>query len=465
MLHDTGEAALTSLLPADVRAEVRGAGATLRTLGPGEVLFAEGGAELDLFLVLEGEVRVTQGQGRAPGAERLLAVHQAGDFTGVFSLLSGGPALATARAVGDALVLRVPGEEFRRRLATCSPLARFVLTAVASRALDAEAQARQQAPLAVLGRVATGLAEQLATPVATTRRAGAELARLAAAAHGRALAQGATLGAAGGLEALRAEAGRAEAGRAEAGRAEAGRVEAGRAEAGRAAEGEGAAAQGDRPQGPAAEAWLADARALRRLAAEVEAGTERVSALLSAVLDAPPGTLGAGGEEAARALREVDVHEGLESSLAILGPRLRSQRVTVLRDYEAELPPVRVHDTELHQVWTILVGNALDAMAGPGQLRLSTCRRGDELHVEVGDDGPSLPPESLPRLFGGRGGGAGAHGAGRGGQGGRAREVGPGLDVVRRIVEQRHGGRVHVCSRPGDTRFRVELPMRRPDAH
>jgi signal transduction histidine kinase len=145
--------------------------------------------------------------------------------------------------------------------------------------------------------------------------------------------------------------------------------------------------------------------------------------------------------------RDTDVHEGLESTLVILGHKLKGG-VEVVREYDRDLPPVPGYPGELNQVWTNLIDNAIEAMNGKGRLRLRTARDGDTVLVEVGDDGPGIPPELQKRVFEpffttkdvGKG-------------------TGLGLDVSYRIVVQRHHGDLRVESRPGDTRFQVLLPL------
>jgi signal transduction histidine kinase len=172
---------------------------------------------------------------------------------------------------------------------------------------------------------------------------------------------------------------------------------------------------------------------------ELESSATRISTLVGAIKDysqmdrAPYG--------------ETDVHEGLESTLVILGHKLKGG-VEVLRDYDRDLPLVPGSPGELNQVWTNLIDNAIDAMDGRGRLRLRTAREGDTVLVEVGDEGPGIPPELQKRVFEpffttkdvGKG-------------------TGLGLDVSYRIVVQRHHGDLRVESSPGDTRFQARLPL------
>jgi len=106
--------------------------------------------------------------------------------------------------------------------------------------------------------------------------------------------------------------------------------------------------------------------------------------------------------------------------------------------------------SELNQVWTNLITNAVDAMGGTGVLRVATRREGDDVVVEIGDDGPGIPSDVLERVFEPffttKEAGAG---------------TGLGLDITRRIVVDRHGGDIHFESVPGATTARVRLPRHR----
>jgi signal transduction histidine kinase len=122
----------------------------------------------------------------------------------------------------------------------------------------------------------------------------------------------------------------------------------------------------------------------------------------------------------------------------------------VTRDYDTSLPKLWGHGGELTQVWTNLIENALDAMKDRGSLHVSTGRRGDEVHVEIADDGPGIPAEVQARIW------EPFFTTKPQGQG-----TGLGLDIALRIIERRHGGRLRLlASKPGETRFRVELPLK-----
>jgi signal transduction histidine kinase len=185
--------------------------------------------------------------------------------------------------------------------------------------------------------------------------------------------------------------------------------------------------------------WLAYSIETEQLMTEIEDATVRISTLVAAAkqysnMDRAP-------------YQVVDVHELLDSTLVMLARKI-DPGVTVVREYDRSLPPVPVYAAELNQVWTNLVDNALQAMAGTGKLTLRTGLDGDRLLVEVGDTGPGVPDEIKERIFEpffttkpvGEG-------------------TGLGLDISWRIVVNKHHGDLRVVSVPGDTRFQVRLPL------
>jgi len=145
--------------------------------------------------------------------------------------------------------------------------------------------------------------------------------------------------------------------------------------------------------------------------------------------------------------QEVDVHDGLESTLTILGHKFKRAEVRLERDYDRSLPRISAAGSELNQVWTNLIDNAIAAAPG-GRVRVSTGREDDRLRVEIADDGAGIPPEVRERIF------EPFFTTKAVGEG-----TGLGLDVAWRVVVENHGGQIDVVSAPGDTRFRVLLPL------
>ncbi|MFD4527074.1 ATP-binding protein [Streptomyces sp. NPDC058470] len=146
-----------------------------------------------------------------------------------------------------------------------------------------------------------------------------------------------------------------------------------------------------------------------------------------------------------------DVHELLDSTLMMLSGKIGSG-IRVVKEYDRTLPNIPAYPSELNQVWTNLIDNAVSAMAGEGELTVRTALDGDQLLVEFRDTGPGVPAEIRDRIFDpffttkpvGEG-------------------TGLGLDISWRIVVNKHHGSLHVDSVPGDTRFQVRLPLNAVD--
>jgi len=188
--------------------------------------------------------------------------------------------------------------------------------------------------------------------------------------------------------------------------------------------------------------WLAYTVETEMLLGEIRESTRRISDLVDAAkqysqMDRSPH-------------QQTDLHAGLDATLVVLSAKI-GPGVTVVKDYDRDLPPVPAYAAELNQVWTNLIHNALDAMAGSGTLTVRTRREGDCAVVEIGDTGPGIPEDLRRRVF------EPFFTTKPVGQG-----TGLGLDVSWRIVVNRHGGDLRLVSSPGDTRFQVLLPLTEP---
>jgi len=150
-------------------------------------------------------------------------------------------------------------------------------------------------------------------------------------------------------------------------------------------------------------------------------------------------------------VQNVDVVKGLETTLTILNHKLK-RGVTVQRDYQPATFLVNSFGSELNQVWTNLIDNAIDAMGGRGELRVRIYRDDGCVVVEIGDNGPGISPEIRAHIFEPF---FTTKGVGEG--------TGLGLYTVQRIV-RKHKGNIQVNSKPGDTRFQVSLPLSRANA-
>lgn len=184
--------------------------------------------------------------------------------------------------------------------------------------------------------------------------------------------------------------------------------------------------------------WVASSVTTTALISEAQNATRRISDLVSAVKSY--------SQLDRAAVQDVRVVDGLESTLIMLGHKLRDG-VTVVRDYDDSVPTVTANPGELNQVWTNLVDNAVDAMDGSGTLTVRTYADEHHVVVEVGDTGSGMTEEVAAHAFEpffttkevGKG-------------------TGLGLDISRRVVVERHSGAIEVDSEPGRTVVRVRLP-------
>jgi signal transduction histidine kinase len=194
------------------------------------------------------------------------------------------------------------------------------------------------------------------------------------------------------------------------------------------------------PVTPQVMRWIGASLAARQLVGELADSTTRMSNLVTAIKRyayARPGQA-----------QEVDLREGLETTLTLLGHKLKHTTITVTREYDESLGTVTVYSSELNQVWTNLLDNAIDALGDSGEITITTRADGDCAEVDIADDGPGIPPEVRRRVFDpffttkevGKG-------------------TGLGLDAARRIVVDMHHGSLTVQSRPGATVFRARFPV------
>ncbi len=184
--------------------------------------------------------------------------------------------------------------------------------------------------------------------------------------------------------------------------------------------------------------WLGESIAARELTDVVGRSVHRISELVGAVKSY---------SHMDRATElYVDVHEGIEDTMIIMGHRFKD--VTVQRNYDRTLPPIRAFGNSLNQVWTNIIDNAIDASDGRGTVGITTRREGDGVIVAFEDNGCGISEEDRERIFEPffttKDQGLG---------------TGLGLDTVWRIVTEEHGGKITVESRPGRTVFSIWLPL------
>jgi signal transduction histidine kinase len=187
-------------------------------------------------------------------------------------------------------------------------------------------------------------------------------------------------------------------------------------------------------------AWVAASLTAHELATELVESTERMIKLVKAIKTYA--YMDRGG------VVKADVHEGLESTLTMLGHKLKHTQIKVKRDYDTSLPELTMYGSELNQVWTNLLDNAIGALGETGTIKVSTTADNGCVRVDIADDGPGIPEEVRTRVFDPffttKAPGSG---------------TGMGLDTARRIVEQRHKGSLSFDTSEEGTVFHVWLPV------
>ena len=186
--------------------------------------------------------------------------------------------------------------------------------------------------------------------------------------------------------------------------------------------------------------WIAASLTARELSAELAESTARMSGLVKAVKQYAYMDRGD--------LTQIDLHQGLETTLTILGHKLKHTKIEIARDYDKSLPRLWGNGAELNQVWTNLLDNAIDALGESGTLTITTRMDGNCVEVDIADDGPGIPDDVREHIFDPffttKDVGSG---------------TGLGLDTARRIISDRHHGSIQVESVPGNTVFRTRLPL------
>jgi signal transduction histidine kinase len=194
------------------------------------------------------------------------------------------------------------------------------------------------------------------------------------------------------------------------------------------------------PARPAALTWLSTHLTMQRLIQDVQEAGGRISTLVGNVKTYSH-------MDRAGGFAPLDVHAGLESTINMLGYQMREKNISLVRDFSANLPLVSGQVSNLNQVWTNLLDNAIDALPPGGEITLRTYLDGEYVRVFVVDNGPGIPPDIMPRIldpfFTTKPAGEG---------------TGLGLDIALRILEN-HGGKLEVRSEPGHTEFCAWLPV------
>jgi signal transduction histidine kinase len=440
--------------------ELLAAGSEVR-IEPGIELFREGEHADFWWVLVDGAVELHRYVGREDTVVGKMDVP--GQWAGGFRAWhDDGVYLATGRGVTDGRLLCVPAAALRDRINAWFPLGSHLIRGLYATARSIESTARQRDSLVTLGTLSAGLAHEINNPAAAATRAvdGLETACGTLLTSLRRLADDDISAAQfSQLDSLRCELSPQAAVTDPLDLADK-EEELSSWLARHGVEREWAiapqlAAAGVEPQwceraaevldGAALEAgleWVASTIAAGTLLGEVKESTRRVSDLVTAVRSYSAMDRGS--------LQRIDVTEGLESTLVMLGHKL-PDGVSVVRNYGEDVPQIDAYAGELNQVWTNLIDNAVGAMDGEGALEITARRDGDGVVVEIRDSGPGMPPEVAARAF------EAFYTTKEIGKG-----TGLGLDIARRIVLERHGGDITIDSQPGNTVLRVRLPARPP---
>lgn len=427
-------------------------------LPAGSVLFTEGSQGDQAYIVKEGQVEIYKS---ANGRSVLLALIEPGEVIGEMSLLEAAPRSASGRARTDSTLLAIRYEQLDDLLNTSSSAARAILNTITARLRSNELVLRQSEKLAQLSTLTAGIAHELNNPSAAVRRSADllkdEIARLQQA-H-RQLNQPhlsndqikilSSLGQMARERALRPTEldalVRSDLQYAIETRLEIAGVEnpwelaPTLASIGLQPEHlDRLAAHFSGPQLSAAVTWISATYANFSLLEEICQGAGRINEIVLALktyvyMDQSP-------------VQNVAIQDSLERSLAPFVESLPSE-VSLKREYTPDLPTVQASRSEIEQVWSHLVENAIDAVAGHGSIIVRTYLDNYWLVVEVEDDGPGIPESIQERIFSpffttkpvGKG-------------------AGLGLNMSYNII-QKHGGEIKFFSRPKKTVFQVRLPV------
>jgi signal transduction histidine kinase len=424
-------------------------------LKAGDVYIRQGDPADAMFVVLEGQL-----QGRAErGGETFSFDLKPGDVTGVLPFSRMKQFTVSGRAETDSRALRFPASQFPELIQKMPELTQRLVGLMSDRIRETTRMEQQRDRLASLGKLSAGLAHELNNPASAAKRAASQLRSTLKKIRDASLELGRrdlSPAQKSEIEKLETTFTQSDAVPSDAlaisdleeqidsllrshGQHDLWQLAADLARRNIKPEMvESLFAILDADTARAALVRIAASVEIAILLHEIESSTSRISDLVSAIkqytyMDQSP-------------VQNVDIVKSLEVTLTILNHKLK-QGVVVKRDYQSIPFLVNSFGSELNQVWTNIIDNAIDAMHGKGELRIRTYRDDGCVVVEIDDNGPGIPEEVQSHIFEPF---FTTKGVGEG--------TGLGLDTVQRIVKK-HRGRVQVDSEPGNTRFRVFLPL------
>lgn len=424
-------------------------------LKAGEVYAKQGDPPHSMFVLLEGEF---EWRGEFSG-ETVVFAGKPGDVTGALPYSRMKQFTVTGRALTDGRILRFPATLFPELVHKMPELAKRLVGVLTDRVRESTRLEQQRDRLAGLGKLSAGLAHELNNPASAAKRAAAQLRetlkRIKDASHelGR---RELTPTQKAEIEKLEFSFTHQDAPPPDAltvsdledkidsllrshGQNDLWQLAAELAQRGiQPSALESLFENLDSGSARAALVRIAASVEIASLLNEIESSTSRISDLVGAIkqytfMDQAP-------------VQNVDIVKSLETTLTILNHKLK-RGVSVQRNYQSVPFLVNSFGSELNQVWTNLIDNAIDAMSGKGELRVRTYRDDGCVVVEIGDNGPGIPADVRTHIFEPF---FTTKGVGEG--------TGLGLDTVQRIV-RKHRGNIQVNSKPGDTRFQVWLPL------
>jgi signal transduction histidine kinase len=431
------------------------------TAKAGAALVQPGETMVSYWLVLSGAIQADRPE--PDGSLSMVGLARPGEGFGEVPLLLGkDKAVFLIRAVEDTVLLRFAEEAFWTMMSCCPSVRRVVLANMGQRLQMYQVEALHREKLISLGTLSAGLMHELHNPGAAAKRAASTLREnlmrlqqvsLRFGDHPKTQEQlncirgllehtmrGCHMKALSSLEQADAEEAMSE-WLAQAGVDNAYQIGPALVEIGfKPQELACARAYFEPAEFSDALNWLGALVSSVAQVCTIEESISRISDLVTAVKK-----YAYGGD----APKELDVHDSLQSTLTILGHKLRIKQIAVEKRFNASPATITTRGSALSQVWTNLIDNAADASPLNGQIEIATWTEPDWLAVSIGDHGPGIPPETLPRIFEAffttkpQGSGTGL-----------------GLEIVHRIVTQKFGGKIDVESKPGDTRFIVRLPRK-----